>query len=208
MQPAAAKVRRAQMAQAALAAHRAGKVRVAIGRGSDFFGPYVLNSMMGERAFAPALAGRPAQLVGNIDLPHTQTCIEDFGKALVILGEREQALGQAWHVPNDQPAITQRQFMALAFDEIGLPLKVSAASRLMMTLAVPFIPVAREMLEMMYEFEKPYVVESGKFERAFGMKATPVREAVQRTVAWYRGWAKANGRAGEAARAPSRTAGP
>jgi nucleoside-diphosphate-sugar epimerase len=177
---------RAQVAAAALAAHQAGRVQVAIGRGSDFFGPHVRNAMMGERAFGPALQGRPAQLVGNVDLPHTQTYIEDFGRALVILGEREEALGQAWHVPNDQPAISSRQFLRLVYDEIGLPLKVSSANRLMLTLAAPVLPMAREILEMMYEFEKPYVVESGRFERTFGMKATPIAEAVKRTVAWYR----------------------
>ncbi len=43
--PYAAKTRkgkvRAAMAEAAMAAHQSGKVRVAIGRGSDFFGPYM-----------------------------------------------------------------------------------------------------------------------------------------------------------------------
>lgn len=178
---------RAQMAEAALAAHRAGKVRVAIGRGSDFFGPYVLGSMMGERAIGPALAGQAAQLVGNVDLPHTPTYIEDFGRALVRLGECEAALGQAWHVPNDQPAISQRQFMTLVFEEAGQPLKISAVNRLMLTLAIPFLPPAREILEMLYEFEKPFIVDSSQFEKTFGMKPTPIREAVRKTVAWYRG---------------------
>jgi nucleoside-diphosphate-sugar epimerase len=185
---------RAQMAEAALAAHRAGRVRVAIGRGSDFFGPYVLGSLLGERALAPALAGKAAQLVGDLDVPHTATYIEDFGKALVILGEREEALGQAWHVPNDQPTITQRQLMALVFDEIGKPPKLSAASGWMLQLVAPFVPPAREVLEMMYEFEKPYIVDSSKFERTFGVRATPLREAVRKTVAWYRQAAQRNGR--------------
>ncbi len=60
---------RAEMAEAALAAHQAGKVKVAIGRGSDFFGPGVLNSGMGERAIRPALQGKSASLMGNIDMP-------------------------------------------------------------------------------------------------------------------------------------------
>jgi nucleoside-diphosphate-sugar epimerase len=41
-------------------------------------------------------------------------------------------------------------------------------------------------VEMMYEFEKPFVVDSAKFEKTFGMKATPIREAIKATVAWYR----------------------
>jgi nucleoside-diphosphate-sugar epimerase len=177
---------RAEMAQAALAAHRSGKVRVAIGRGSDFFGPYVLGSALGDRAIYPALAGKSASLGGKLDIPHTYTFVEDFGRALVVLAERDEALGQAWHVPNDQPNITQHQIMTLFFEEIGLPPKMSAVSKNMMRLAGLFVPGAREMVEMMYEFEKPFVVDSSKFERAFGMQATPLRTAVRKTVEWYR----------------------
>jgi nucleoside-diphosphate-sugar epimerase len=177
---------RAEMAEAALAAHQEGRARVVIGRASDFFGPYVLDSTMGERAIYPALEGKTASLVGNLDMPHTYTYIEDFAKALVLLGERDDSFGQAWHVPNDQPGITQRQFMNLVFEEIGLPPKMSGMGRMMMRIGGLFIPEARESVEMMYEFEKPFVVDSGKFERAFGVRATPLPEAIRRTVDWYR----------------------
>lgn len=177
---------RAAMSEAALAAHQAGKVTVALGRGSDFFGPWALGSSHGERVFYPALAGKTAGFGGKLDLPHTVTYIEDFGRALVLLGEREDALGQAWHVPNDRPQITQRQFAELLFAETGHPVKASGMGKLMMALGGLFIPEARESVEMLYEFEKPFVVDSSKFERAFGIKATPIEQAVKATVAWYR----------------------
>jgi nucleoside-diphosphate-sugar epimerase len=177
---------RAQMANDALAAHRAGKVRVAIGRASDFFGPYGLGSAMGERVFVPALQGKKASLIGNLDMPHSYTYLPDFGRALAILGERDEALGQAWHVPNDRPDITQREFTNLVFEEIGLPPQMSGMGRAMMRLGGLFIPEAREGIEMMYEFEKPFVVDSNKFERTFGVKATPLEESIPATVAWYR----------------------
>ncbi len=47
-------------------------------------------------------------------------------------------------------------------------------------------PVAREGAELVYQFEAPYVVDSGKFRRAFGGAATPHREGIWRTLAWYR----------------------
>jgi nucleoside-diphosphate-sugar epimerase len=177
---------RAQMSEAALAAHQAGKVRVALGRGSDFFGPWALGSSVGGRVFYPALAGKAAQIAGDPDAPHTVTYIEDFGRALVILGERDEALGQAWHVPNHRPALTQRAFVELVCAEAGQPPKLSAMGRTMMRLGGLFVPAAREVAEMMYEFEQPFVVDSSKFETAFGVRATPVKEAIQATVAWYR----------------------
>jgi nucleoside-diphosphate-sugar epimerase len=188
--PYAAKTRkgrvRAQMAKDALAAHRAGKVRVALGRASDFFGPYGLGSAMGERAIAPALKGKKASLIGNPDMPHSYTYLPDFGRALVVLGERDEALGQAWHVPNDRPDITQREFMNLVFREIGAPPQVSGMGATMMRLGGLFVPEAREGVEMMYEFEKPFVVDSSRFERTFGVRATPLAESIPATVAWYR----------------------
>ena len=177
---------RAAMAEAALAAHQAGRVRVAIGRGSDFFGPWVLGAAAGDRVFYPAIAGKAAQFGGRLDVPHTQTYIEDFGRALVILGEREEALGQAWHVPNDRPNLTQREFADLIAQALGKPVKASGMGRFMLRLGGLFIPEAREMVEMMYEFEKPFVVDSSRFERAFGMRATPIAEAVRITLDWYR----------------------
>jgi nucleoside-diphosphate-sugar epimerase len=176
---------RAEMAEALLAAHRAGKVRVAIARGADFYGPGVLDSSLGSRAIVPALQGKPASLVGGLDLPHTYTVSDDFGRAMVLLGERDEALGRAWHVPNP-PTLTQRQLMTLFFAEIGRPARMSGMGRLMMSLGGLFIPAARESVEMMYEFEKPFVVDSRQFVQAFGDSATPHAQAVKATVAWYR----------------------
>jgi nucleoside-diphosphate-sugar epimerase len=177
---------RAAMSEAALAAHIAGKVQVSMGRGSDFFGPWALDSGFGDRVFYPALAGKGASFAGQLDLPHTATYIEDFGKALVVLGERQEALGRAWHVPSDRPQITQRQFAELVFAETSHPAKASGMGKTMLRIGGLFIPGARETVEMMYEFEKPFVVDSSQFERAFGVKATPIAEAIKATVAWYR----------------------
>jgi nucleoside-diphosphate-sugar epimerase len=179
---------RSEMSKTAFAAHREGKLRVTAGRGSDFFGAWGLpTAAMGERTFYPLLNGKPANLVGNIDLPHTHTYIPDFGKALVILGERSEADGQAWHVPNDNPHVTQREMVNMIAAEMGIEPKMSAMGKTMMRIGGLFIPEAKEMVEMMYEFEKPFIVDSSKFENTFGMKATSIKEAIKKTVAWYKG---------------------
>jgi nucleoside-diphosphate-sugar epimerase len=182
---------RGEMAKAVLEAHRSGSIRAASARGSDFYGPYVQESSLGDRAIIPALQGKSASLTGQLDLPHTYTYINDFGKAMVILGERDEALGQAWHVPNP-PTLTQRQLMTLFFEEIGKPPKMSGMGKLMVSLGGLFIPAARETIEMLYEFEKPFVVDDSKFKQAFGDIATSHPEAVRATVAWYREYLKGN----------------
>lgn len=180
---------RGQMSEELLAAHRSGKVRVAMARGSDFFGPGVLSSALGDRALGAAIQGKTASLNGKLDLAHSFTYIDDFGEALAVLGERDEALGQAWHVPN-APTLTQREIMGLFFQEMGLPPKIGTIGRGMMALAGLFLPDAGEMVEMMYEFDRPFVVDSGKFSRAFGDIATPYARSIPPTVEWYRRWAR------------------
>lgn len=104
----------------------------------------------------------------------------------MLLGKREEALGQAWHVPNDRLTITQQEIMEIFFEEIGRPVKINAMNRDRLMADSLIHPEARELLEMMYRFEKPFVVDCSKFERTFNVSATPMREAVWRTVAWYR----------------------
>jgi nucleoside-diphosphate-sugar epimerase len=176
---------RAAMAEALLTAHRQGKVRVVIGRAADFFGPRVRVSAMGERVFPAALAGKSVQLMGNPDLPHTYTYMPDIGKALVVLGERGEALGQVWHIPS-ATTVTTRQFLKMVGEAIGKPVPIQTAPRLLLQLLGLFNANLREVVEMLYQFEEPFVVDSGKFAQAFGNQATPLPAAIQATVAWWR----------------------
>jgi nucleoside-diphosphate-sugar epimerase len=177
---------RAAIARSLLDAHQAGKVRVAIGRGSDFFGPFATDAaMMGSRVFGRALAGKSAQVVGDPDRLHSFTFIDDFGKALVTLGEREEALGRAWHVPSP-PAMRTRQFVEAIYRTLGKPVEMSRAPRLAVALAGLFDANARDLKEMLYQFERDFVMDSSRFEKAFGMQATPLDEAIRTTLDWYR----------------------
>jgi len=177
---------RGEISKAAFEAHKAGRLRVTSARGGNFFGPWGTDSTMGARAFYPLLRGKPAQLIGHTELPHTHTYTKDFGVALVLLGERAEADGQAWHVPNDQPNLSQADLVHLFAEEAGVEAKISSMGKTMMTIGGLFIPEAKETVEMMYEFDRPFIVDSSKFEKTFGLKATPMKEAIKETVAWYR----------------------
>jgi nucleoside-diphosphate-sugar epimerase len=176
---------RAMMSEELMEVHTSGRVRVAIGRASDSFGPRVLVSAAGEQVFGRAVQGKSAQVAGNPDQPHTYTYAPDIGRGLVILGEREEALGQVWHLPSPE-TLTTRQFVEMIFEEVGKPARVQVAPKILLRAMGLFNPGIRETIEMLYEFEEPFVVDHSKFEQAFGEQATPLREAIQRTVRWYR----------------------
>ena len=176
---------RARIAETLLSACEAGRIRATIGRGSDFFGPHAHLSTVGDRVFARAIEGKPAQVLGDPDVPHTVTYIEDFARALVTLGEREEALGQVWHVPNAE-TLTTRRFVTMVFEAAGHPARLRAAPRWGIALGALFNPTLRAVKEQLYQSERPWVVDSIKFERAFGWDATALAAAVSATVAWYR----------------------
>lgn len=176
---------KALMAERVLEAHRSGKIRAVIGRGPDFFGPGVLESALGERVFPAALTGKPAEVLGNVDQPHTYIYIHDFAKGLVTLGEQEAAEGQIWHIPSAE-TITTREMIQMIYSEAGQELKLRVAPRFFVHMLALFNAPMKEAKEMLYVFEDPFVVDHSKFEQQFGNHTTPHRTAIRETMEWYR----------------------
>jgi nucleoside-diphosphate-sugar epimerase len=177
---------RAQMAEELMEAHNKGIVRATAGRASDFYGPFAREQgIFGDRILRPLLAGKKVQVIGNLDVPHTYTYVEDFARGLVLLGAHDEALGQAWHIPN-APTMSTREMLTLFFEEAGLPPKMGTIPDGMIKALGYVNPLLREVAEMLYEFREPFVVDSSKFVRTFGDIATPHRQAVSQTLSWFR----------------------
>ncbi|MGH3145030.1 MAG: NAD-dependent epimerase/dehydratase family protein, partial [Rubrobacter sp.] len=174
------------MAERLLKAHRSGRVRVAIGRSSDYYGPRGTATLAGDTVFGATLAGKTVRWPGSLDAPHTFNYLPDMARALVNLGEREEADGEVWHLPAAEP-ITGRSFVDLVSAELDRPAKVSATSRTTLRIVGLFSPLIRELAETTYQFEGPFVSDASKYERVFGpSEPTPHEEAVASTVAWFR----------------------
>lgn len=179
---------RGRMARELLAAHDAGRVEVAIGRASDYFGPRGgAQSNLGDRLFPAALAARPAVVLGDPDQPHTYTYIPDIGEGLAVLGNHPDAPGRVWHLPNDPDTRTTRQLVDIAYQEAGRPRgKLRAIPPLLLRAIALINPTVRELVEMQYQFEEPFIVDSSKITNQLGVEATPVRHALADTLAEYR----------------------
>ena len=176
---------RIEMAAAVLGAHAEGRLRCTIGRSPDYYGPRGTTSTVGDNIMKPALRGKRARWLGSLDQPHTLNYLEDMARAFVTLGERDEADGEVWHLPAAEP-LTGRQFLTLVFEAAGHPPRVGVASRPMIRIAGLFNPLLRELNETLYQFERPFVSDASKFDRAFGpFEPTPHPEAVRRTVDWF-----------------------
>ena len=177
---------RAAMTAELLAAAEAERVRLVIGRASDFFGPGVTQgSTLGERVFGNALAGRRADFIGNPDLPHTYSYVPDIAAGLATLGTDARAAGQVWHLPGPQ-TVTTRALLDLVAGEVGHPVAVRSVPKLAVRALGLVNPMLRELAEMAYEFDQPFVLDTSKYQSAFGAAGTPLADAIAATVAWYR----------------------
>jgi nucleoside-diphosphate-sugar epimerase len=179
---------RAALAARLLGAHDDGHIRATIGRCSDFYGPAV-TSAVSETVFPAVLAGKTARWFGSLDQPHSLSFIDDAAAAFVALGEDERSLGEVSHLPVAAP-VTGRMFIALANEVAGTRSRAAAIPGRGLRLAGLVNPMAREMRELTYQFARPFVVDDRKYRRVFGGGSTPYREALARTLAWYRAQAR------------------
>jgi nucleoside-diphosphate-sugar epimerase len=176
---------RARMTFDMLAAHRSGRTGVVLVRASDFYGPRVRNAILGERVFPAALQGSRAQLLGDIDQPHSYTYVLDFARTLARLGPDDRALGEIWHVPN-APARTTRQVVEVIYRLAGTTPRVGVMPPWLIQALGIFWPLMREVKEMEFQRDRPYLVEDQSTRETFGLTHTELEEGLKATLDWYR----------------------
>jgi nucleoside-diphosphate-sugar epimerase len=177
---------RARLTERLFEAHESGKIRAVAGRASDFVGPGVLQSALGERFWPNLLAGKPVDWFGDPDARHTFTFVPDFAHALVRLGDEERAWGRAWHVPSP-PTLSPRDVIAraAALSQVSVP-RIRRTPAIVLKGVGLFVPAAGEMVEMAYAFAKPLIMSHRAYEDTFGAQATAWDEVLTSTLNWWR----------------------
>ena len=166
-------------------AHRAGEVPVVIPRFPDFYGINVTNPLFAP-LFQAVLQGKTATWPARLDVPHDLVYVDDAAAAALLLAAKDDAYGQSWHVPGFGP-LTGQQFIDFAAKAAGTQTKSKPLSRFLFRLVGPFIPDAGEMMELLYQFEQPLLLDGSKFATAFpSFRYTPHEEAIKTTVEWFR----------------------
>jgi nucleoside-diphosphate-sugar epimerase len=183
---------RAGLAADVLAASERGEIRVAIARASDFFGPgYTRATIFGSHFYERLVAGRSVFVVGDPDQPHSYSYGPDVVRGMIALAEAgEDVVGQVWHLPVE-PAQSTRVMIGRFAQAIGRGVRVQRIPDLALRVAGLFAPMMREVLEMTYQWKKPFVLDDSKFRGRFDTTATSMQPAVEETAKWamreYRG---------------------
>jgi nucleoside-diphosphate-sugar epimerase len=176
---------RAQLHESLMEAAQRGLVRAAVGRAADFYGPGARVSMFGERLLRQLLAGKPAQLLVDPGVVHTYHFTRDVAAGLATLGLDASADG-LWMLPC-APAVTTGEMVRLLAAALGQDVpRMSRMPGWLIAVVGFFMPILRELKEMAYQFEEPFVVDDARFRARFGVTATPLEQGARETVAWGR----------------------
>lgn len=172
---------RAKLWADALAAHEAGRIRTAEVRGSDYLGAGAV-SAFSVTVLPKVIAGKRGMIPADLDAPHSWTYVGDVARTLIAVAADDGAWGRAWHVPTPAP-MSVRELAARAAELAGAPAaKVAAMPPFVLKLAGLVDPAAREMVEMQYQWQRPFVLDSTAATVAFGIKPAATDDALREMI--------------------------
>jgi nucleoside-diphosphate-sugar epimerase len=175
---------RAWLAEERVAGHARGDYRLTTARASDFFGPGVVRqTTFGQPFYERVFAGKSAHCLGDPGAPHSLAYPVDVARALVTLGERDEAIGAVWHVPHNA-AEGMRQTTERLAAALGRTIPITKVPRVVLRGLGLFNSILREVAEMAHQWDAPYVVDDSRYRAAFGESPTPIDEVMRATARW------------------------
>lgn len=174
---------RAKIAQMILDAIASKKIQALIARSADFYGPSISkNSLLNETVFKPLSQGKKANWLVSDRFVHSFTYTIDAAVATALLGNTEKAYGQVWHLPTASAPYTGKHWIENIAKELNTPARTQLAPKFLVKIMGLFNPIMRESVEMLYQYDRDYVFDSSKFEKAFDFTPTPYALGIKKII--------------------------
>lgn len=175
---------RSEIANMILNAIKNDGLKALIARSADFYGPGVPNnnSLLNEIVFKPLSKGKKANWLCSPEHKHSFTYTVDAGKATALLGNTDTAYGQVWHLPTAINPLMGREMVTLVASKLGVAPKIQLAPRFLVKLMGLFMPIMKESVEMLYQYEKDYIFDSSKFEKEFDFVPTSYQDGINEVL--------------------------
>ncbi|WP_032378741.1 NAD-dependent epimerase/dehydratase family protein [Rhodococcoides fascians] len=153
---------------------------------SDFYGPRVMTSHMGERVIAPILAGKTIRVIASADLPHSFTYVPDLAASMITAAASPTTWNTVLHAPT-APAVSQRSMIEMfsAAAHVPTPKTGTIPAWVMRALSVVPGPM-KELGDTLYQFRYPYVLDSSRSETILGLEPTSLADGTAATMAWWK----------------------
>ena len=165
-------------------AHRSGKIKLVIAKSADFYGPGISTSVLGDRFFDLLIHKNTIELFGNPAKKHNYTFVSDIPPALEVLGMSD--FEGVIHLPTNK-AQKGEEFKQILQKVTGKNLKLTGLRQTTAYFLSLFVPILRELFEMMYQSENDYDFDSSKILKEFPeLKITSYEDGFKETLDWYR----------------------
>ena len=145
-------------------------LRVSLVRASDFVGAGMDQAVLGERAVKRLLAGSSVEVLGNPDLPHAYSYGPDVAESLIRTARLDTAPFVV-HSPT-LPARSTRAWVEAIARAIGAKPKMLRAPRWLLSAMGLFDPQMGELVEMLYQFESPFLLDDARSRALLNMEPT------------------------------------
>ncbi|WP_143013562.1 NAD-dependent epimerase/dehydratase family protein [Paenibacillus jilunlii] len=127
-------------------------------------------------------AGKPGMFVGNMTVPREYVYLPDAAVMIVELALREEAYGQNWNIPG-AGTISGKEIVRIARVASGKSKPVIPVGTVGLSLLGLFVPVMKEIVEMLYLTKEPLRLSGRKYERLVGpIPATSFEEGIRETI--------------------------
>lgn len=174
---------RAQIVEVLWKAVREQGLMALIARSADFYGPSVKKvSLLTETVIKPLSEGKTANWLMGDSYKHSFTYTVDAGKATALLGNTVDAFGETWHLPTAKDPLTGKEWVEAIAAELKVKPRYRTVNKLMVKILGAFIPVMKESVEMLYQYDRDYVFNSDKFEDKFSFTPTSYESGIREII--------------------------
>ncbi|GGC31495.1 epimerase [Parapedobacter defluvii] len=173
---------RKQVVDMLLGAVNRGELQALIARSADFYGPDIRNSILLELVYKNLKKGRQALWLCDATKTHSFTYTPDAGKAIAVLGNRDEAYNRVWHLPTAHDKLTGSDWVRLFAEKLQVKPKLFVLKRWLLKLAGLVVLFMREVEETSYQYQCDYFFDSSDIEQTFGLTATPITQALSEIV--------------------------
>lgn len=158
------------------------RAKVMIVRLPDYYGPTANEASYLGSTLEAIAAGKTAYFIGNMHVPREFVYLPDAAFMISELAGRDDAYGQNWHIPG-AGLISGKEIVRIARQASGIVKPVIPFGKVGLSLLGMGVPVMKEVVEMLYLTEEPFVLSGDKYERLIGpVRATAFEEGIANTI--------------------------
>jgi nucleoside-diphosphate-sugar epimerase len=150
-----------------------------IARSADFLTLEENKGMIKPLLYDRMKKNQRAQWICNARVIHNFSYLPDLGKGTALLGTSPDVMQQVWNLPTDPTPTTGADWIRLMAEEMHASEKYNTISAGMIKLLGLFIPYMRELVEMLYQYDRDYFFDSSKFNSHFNFIPTSPGDAIR-----------------------------